>query len=66
MLQSYTENNTKLFTENNTTEMVEQQKLMKRYARLVQVGVQDFISVELNYQDEARMLYQKERTRQGS
>jgi len=59
MLQSYAENNAKLFTENNTSDMVEQQKLMKRYARLVQVGVQDFISVELNYQDEARMLLSK-------
>jgi methyl-accepting chemotaxis protein len=63
MLQSYSENNDVIFKMSDSSSMVEQQQLMKRYARLVQVGVQDFISVELNDQDKLRVqLSQKANT----
>lgn len=65
MLQSYSENNDTIFSMNNASDMVAQQQLMKRYARLVQVGVQDYMSVELNNQDELRVHLSKKANTTG-
>ncbi|UGB30541.1 methyl-accepting chemotaxis protein [Metabacillus sp. B2-18] len=50
MLLSYSEENEKVFQSKDSSEMVEQNKLMKRYARLIQAGIQDYMSVELKQQ----------------
>lgn len=54
MLQSYSEANTKLFESKNSSEMVEKNKLMNRFSRLIQAGVQEYMSIELKQQDQAR------------
>ncbi|MEK5036549.1 methyl-accepting chemotaxis protein [Sporosarcina sp. FSL K6-3457] len=50
MLQSYAEATQKALASKNSLEMVEENKLITRYSRLIQTGVQDYMSVELKQQ----------------
>ncbi|WP_238899795.1 methyl-accepting chemotaxis protein [Clostridium sp. YIM B02500] len=54
MLESYSEENIKLFESKNATEMVEKNKLMNRFSKLIQNSMQEYMSVELDQQNKAR------------
>lgn len=51
MLESYSEENIKLFESKNATEMVEKNKLMNRFSKLIQNSMQEYMSVELDQQN---------------